>query len=641
MIEAVPTAHNPGGEKRDVNASLLTAGTLVPVACAVALLHFGRPVLMPLALAGILTLTLAPLVRRLRGLGLAHVAAVFTSVGFVAVCFITLGAVLASQLADVVRELPQYRTAVATKLEQTRGLVLRPLDRWETEMAALWPETRDARPASGGRGRIALGEPIAVEIRQQRPDTGAALSRLVTTVGAPVGEAAVVLVLLLFMLLGRDSIRERVIRIAGEGEVARTLQALADTDERVSRFFATLTVVNVAFGAVASIALALLGVPHAILWGALAGLMRFVPYVGVPATIGLVMVFAAAVDPGWSLALWAAGALIAFDVLLVNAIEPHLYGHTTGLAPFGILVAALFWGSIWGPVGLIVSAPLTLCLVIAGRHVPALAPIAILFGESPGITRAFQLYERALAGEAQDVVDDARAYVRRHGLARYCDDILLPALALGSKDMRAGRIAARQDAAVRVLLVRLVESLRGSAKGRHRSSIVEASVGAQLRKIRESRHGPWQGSPEVPARSAVVLCAGLATERDELLTELLVRALRAAGLNARSVPMDGSAPDPTDKGAPVSVVLLMYPASEGYEEWRGSCAALRAHLPHAVVAAVRPPEGIDASPTPEDEVRGHVDIVLHSYSEALTFASRPPNGPEPDREDLAPISQVP
>jgi len=359
-----------------------------------------------------------------------------------------------------------------------------------------------------------------------------------------------------------------------------------------------------------------------VLWGALVGAMRFVPYVGVPAAIAVVAAFAAAVEPGWSLALWSVATLISLDVVLANAIEPKVYGHTMGIAPFGIIVAALFWGALWGPVGLIVSAPLTLCLVVAGRHVRALAPIAIMLGESPGTSRAFLLYQRALAGEAQDVLDDAHAYVRRHGLARYCDDVLLPALAIGSGDMRAGRIDRRQDRSVRALLVSLVEALRGSRRQRGRSSLVEASVGTQLRRMREARLGPWQGPLEVPARS-VVLCAGLANEQDELLTELLVRALRHAHIDARSVIMHPGEPEPEGgKAGLVSLVLVAYPAEDALREWRETCKSLRRKLPHATIAAVKPPDGIHDSVPAEREVRPHLDVVLHSFSEALSLAGR-------------------
>jgi len=582
---------------RDIRrAGAVRPGWMVPAVCAVALLHFGRPVLEPLAVAGILTLTLAPLVRRMRELGLPHAAAAFVSVGMVAACVLAAGAIIATQLADVVRELPQYRAAVASKLDQVSAFVELP-----------------AHPA-----------------------TGATLSRLFTLVWGPAGEAVIVLVLLLFMLLARDSIRERVIRLTGESEVAHTMQALADTDQGVSRFFASLAVVNTAFAAVSSIALASIGVPHAVLWGALVGAMRFVPYVGVPAAIAVVAAFAAAVDPGWSLALWSVATLVSLDAVLANVIEPKVYGHTMGIAPFGIIVAALFWGALWGPVGLIVSAPLTLCLVVAGRHVQALAPLAIMLGESPGSTRALLLYQRALAGESQDVLDDARAYVRRHGLARYCDDVLLPALAIGGVDMRAGRIDRRQDRSVRALLVSLVEALRGARTRRGGHSLVEASVGTQLRRMREARLGPWQGSLDVPARS-VVLCAGLANERDELLTELLVRSLCHAHLDARSVVMHPEASDPEgEKAGLVSLVLVTYPAEAALPEWRETCRSLRCKLPHATIAAIKPPDGIHARVAGEREVRQHVDIVLHSFSEALSFAARPR-----ERVALAPAHAIP
>jgi predicted PurR-regulated permease PerM len=570
-------------------------GWLIPGACAVALLHFGRPVLEPLAVAGILTLTLAPLVRRMRGLGLPHAAATFVSVGLVASCVLALGAIIATQLADVVRELPQYRAAVTAKLAQASAFIERPLEHFEADMSAVWPDNRERRTAAGGSPGADTLAPIPVEIRRPHPGAVATFSRLFSTMWGPVGEALIVFVLLLFMLLGRDSIRERVIRLTGEKEVAHTMQALADTDEGVSRFFASLAIVNTAFAAVSSIALALLGIPHALLWGTLAGAMRFVPYVGVPAAIAVVASFTAAVEPGWSLALWSIAVLVSLDVVLANVIEPHMYGHTMGIAPFGIVLAAVFWGALWGPVGLIVSAPLTLCLVVAGRHVAALAPVAIMLGESPGSTRAFLLYQRALAGETQDVLDDAGSYMRRHGLARYCDDVLLPAMALGSADMRAGRIGRRQDQRLRALLVRLVESLRGS----------------------------WQGSPNVPARS-VALCMGLDREQDELLTELLVRALRSARVDARSLIVQADKPAGELGNADmVSLLFVTYPDDESLPQWREACKALRSRLPQATVAAVKPPDGIHPRVPQECDVRQDVDIVLHSFSEALSLATRP------------------
>lgn len=606
------TGHAPGSG----------AAWIVSAACAIALLHFGRPVLEPIAVAGILTLTLAPVVRRIRAFGLPNLAATFVSVAFVAACVVALAIVLASQLADIARELPHYRTALVSKLEQVSAVILRPLDRWETELATLWADSGDARgPGRGGHELPEANRPIPVEVRQPRPGANDSLSKLFTSAWGPVGEAAVVFVLLLFMLLGRDSIRERLIRLAGEREVARTMQALVDTDEGVSRFFTSLLLVNGAFAAVSSLALALLGVPHALLWGALAGVLRFVPYVGVPFAVAIVVVFAAAVEPGWSLALWTAAVLAALEVVVANVIEPNFYGHTMGVAPFGIIVSALFWSALWGPVGLIVSTPLTLCLVVAGRHVKALAPVAILFGESAGSTHALRVYQRALAGDAQDVLDDARSYVRRKGLARYCDDVLLPALALGAADMRAGRIGRRQDENMRRLLVDLVEPLARRARGRRLPSLTEANMGRQLRSMREACVGPAQGALDVPARS-IVLCAGLDTESDEVLTELLVRALRDRHLDARSEIVGSRAAGPRFENPElVSNVLVAYPDQHDFPDWCEACKTLRARLPHAPIAAVRAPDGVHAAIPPEADISSHVDLVLNSFSEAVTFAS--------------------
>lgn len=606
---------------REATPKLNQPQWLVSAACGIALLYFGRVVLEPLALASVLGFALAPLVRRLRLLGLSQTAATVGAVAAATACTLTLGVVIVVQVREVAHQLPAYREAIVSKLERLSSFALGPVARLEADIAAFMPDAQEPH-ARGSRGAaVALypsERPIPVEVRQPRPTATATLSRLFATLGEPVGEAAVVFVLLTFMLLERESVRERLIRLTGETDVARTMQALTDTDAGVSRFFSSLLMVNAAFAVVLGSALAVIGVPHPVLWGALAGLMRFVPYIGVPVAAAVVAAFAAAVGVGWSLMLWSLGLFVVLELVLANFIEPRFYGHTIGLAPIGIIISALFWGALWGPVGLLLSTPLTLCLVVAGRHVRPLAPLTILFGESPSTALGQRLYQRALGGDVGDVLGDARKYVRRHGLARYCDDVLLPAIALGAADKRAGRIDGKLEERVRGLLVNLVETLRGTRTLRRRSSIVEASIGVQLRKLREARLGPSQGSLDVPAGS-IVLCAGLATERDELLTELLVRALRDANLDARSVTLDSLAGE-WQAADLVAAVFFIHPAMEDAALWRRTCAAMRERLPKAVMVSVRPPQGIDTALADEPQVRSDVDAILRSFSEAIAFA---------------------
>jgi predicted PurR-regulated permease PerM len=594
----------------------LASSWLVPATCTIALLHFGQPVLRPLALAGILGLVIAPLVHCMRGWGLGRATATMAAVVLVGCCVLAATSVLALQLAAVATDLPKYRAGIVAKIDQARAVTIRPLEKWRADLGlAPTPESGAATGAlhaldAAGARPTSNGDPAAQ-----------AVERLLALAGRALAECGIVLVLLVFILLEQDALRDRLLRFTGRSELATTLQALADTGQGVSRFFLAQCIVNLCFGSAIAAALWAVGIPHAALFGAIAGLMRFVPYVGILAAGAVIAAFAAAVNPGWSLVLVSLSVLAAVELLLANVIEPHVYGHSSGLAPMAIIVSSLFWGAIWGPVGLILSTPLTLCLVVAGRHVPGLEPITIFFGDSPGLTQGQRLYHRALSGEMRDIQDDARSFLRRRNFATYCDHILLPGAALAAADYLAGRIQEPQLRAVRNAVFGVVESLTGGqgarapARRRPPATLVEADVGAHLRQARLGR----QGLPQ--PTGSVVLCAGLAAERDEVVTELLVRALLEAGLDARSVSLP-HAEDPA-KAQPgwthlISTVIVTWPDASALASWSGICKELRAALPHAVIATVRLP--LAGGEEVEAAVRGEVDLVLRSFAEAVAFA---------------------
>ena len=460
-----------------------------------------------------------------------------------------------------------------------------------------------------------------------------AVPRLLGYIWRALAECGVVLVLLVFMLLDQDALRDRLLRLAGRAELATTLQALADAASGVSRFFLTQLVVNLCFGAVVAAALWVIGLPHAALFGALAGLLRILPYVGILAAGVVIAAFAAAVDPGWSLVLQAMGVFLVAELAVAHVIEPNVYGHSSGLAPVAIIVAALFWSALWGPVGLILSTPLTLCLVVAGRYVRALEPITIFFGDSPGVTQGQRLYHRALAGALRDIQEDACAWLARRDFASYCDHVLLPATALAGADHREGRLQEPQLQALRKTLVGLVESLTGGRAGRRggrrapAASLVEANVGAHLRHMREARLGRWQGPLHVSAAS-IVLCASLPLERDEFEAELLVRVLADTGIDARSVILPHEPErEEAESGLPerIATVFVACPEHGALTQWLTACRELRRRLPRAVLATVRLP--LDAGVPDEPALQGEVDLVLRSFAEALAFVQAPDRRP--------------
>jgi predicted PurR-regulated permease PerM len=608
--------------------SKLTASSVVTATCILGLLYFGRDVLEPLALATILSLVLAPLIRTLRRVGLPRLPATLVSVLLAGTCVIGIGTILAFQLVAVTRDLPEYRAAIKSKIERVRELTERPFARLEAELSAVAPQSPVAPPppVTVRRGTLttSANQPLPVEIRAPRATTRDTLARLFSLAWGPIGEAGLVLVLLVFILLEHESLRDRVIRLAGQEEISRTVRALSDATRGVSRFFLSQFVVNLTFGALIGALLWAFGVPHAALWGALSGLLRFVPYLGIMVAGVLIALFVAAIDPGWTMALSCLAMFVALELLVANVVEPKVYGHSSGLSPLAVIVSALFWGALWGPVGLLLSTPLSLCLVVAGRHVRALEPVTILLGDVPNVNVAQRFYQRVLAGETHSIIHDARSYLDRHSFARYCDQILLPGISMVAAEQRSGQLETTQAAHIRTTIADVAATLtpvsNGPARSRRRKgrvSLLDANVGAHLRKMREARLGRWQGSLDVPSHS-IVLCVGLGTERDDLLTELLVRALRELDVDARSTVGAAGQDNPgPDKADLISTVFLIYPVEAMLEEWQHLADELRTRLPNALLVTIRLPFGETAAN--QDVVQEHVDMVLRSFEESLAF----------------------
>ncbi|MFC0169188.1 AI-2E family transporter [Pseudoduganella danionis] len=592
-------------------ATRVSANSIVTITCVLALLYFGRDVLQPVALAVILSLLLAPMLQVLGRFGLRRLPAMLVTLVLAGVCVVGTAMVLATQLLRVSEDLPQYRAAIQTKIEQVRTAVERPFIHMQDSFGHISPLAPEAQEAA----------PPAAQNLATGPRTDL-LSDLTSKVWGPLGETGLVLVLLIFVVLEHESLQDRLIRLAGQREIGRTARALADAAQGVARFFFSQFVVNAAFGIAIGLSLWAMGLPHAVLWGTLSAVLRFVPYLGALVAGALIAGFAAAVDPGWQLAL---SCLVLFGVLeltVANVVEPNVYGHSTGLSPLAVMVSALFWGTLWGPVGLLMSTPLTVCLVVAGRHVAALEWLAILLGQAPDVTGAQRFYQRALNGDTGAILRDARPFLRRNSLARYCDQVLLPGLALAGAEIRAELIDATQREHLRHTVAEVAEALAPSGVTRAKRcqvSLLDANVGAHLRHLREARLGRWQGSLDVPQRS-IILCVSQAAERDELVSELLARALREASHDARSVvvPIAPEEQDP-DKADLVSTLFIPYPTRETLEPWITVVDELRANLPQALLATIRPTLEEDVPAL--GSVQPHVDMVLRSFEEALAFVA--------------------
>jgi predicted PurR-regulated permease PerM len=603
----------------------VTSGSVLTATCVLGLLYVGRDVLEPLALSLVLSLVLAPLVRAIARTGLGQLPATLISVLLSGICVLGVCIMLASQMVAVTADLPQYRAAIQTKLQNVREITERPFARIQAELRAVAPPlAAPGTPARRGAATLAAGQskPIPVEIHTPELSSTETATRLLSLVFGPIGKVGLILVLLVFILLEHESLRDRIVRLAGKGEVGRTMRALGDATQGVSRFFLSQFLVNVIFGTVVGIALWAADIPHAALFGALSGLLRFVPYLGALVAGAAIALFVAAIDPGWSLALSCLVVFGVLELLVANVVEPKVYGQSSGLSPLAVMVSALFWGSMWGPVGLLLSTPLTLCLVVAGRHVRALEPITILFADMPNTNDAQRFYHRIMSGEADAIIRDAHAYLRKSSFARYCDQILLPGLALGADEYATGRIEPAQQNKVRATIAALAEAvvpIAGSARKsrrRQRASMLDGNVGAHLRQMRQAHLGRWQGSLDVPPRS-ITLCAGLPNERDDLLNELFVLSLREVGLDARSVAVATPESQGPDRGDLVSTVFLTYPLKDTLERWQVIADQFRTRLPQALLVTIRlSPDSRDAD---QAAVERSVDMVLRTFEEGVAL----------------------
>jgi len=576
------------------------AGGIVATATVLALLYFGRDVLVPVTLAVILSLLIAPLVRALRSVGLGQTLSVLVAVLGLALAVGATAVVIGMQVVKMTAGLPHYEQTIRHKLATLNEITVERLKSFNGQAGRFIEQNPGARapadaaargPSTAGGPRTGASPaeappaeaptPIPVEIHEPPANPLVVLQRVMGSIWVPLETAAIVFVVLIFVLLEHEAVRDRFIRIAGGADIRATTLALNDAGQRLSRFFVSQFLVNLGVGLAVAAGLIIVGLPHALLWGALAGVLRFVPYVGVWIAALFATVLAAAVDPGWSLAIATLGLFIIVELLAGQLIEPQLYGHTTGLSPLSVVVAAIFWSWLWGPVGLIVSTPLTLCLVVAGRHIKALSLLDILLGDNQALTMPQRFYQRALSGDSQEIIAAARTFLKRNSFATYCDVVLIPALSLARLDLDSGAISPQQLTLVRDVMVAVIGAIAGEGRKFSRrpargSVLDHPGAGRVLRTQREQTYGPFQGPLSVPPGS-IMLCVGMGSPSDDLATELLVRILRDQKVDARHLSVDDlNAPPPPD--ASPDIVSVVYLVSAYPSEERKRCEAVAARV---------------------------------------------------------------
>jgi predicted PurR-regulated permease PerM len=607
---------------RDRCARFITAGVVL------ALLYLGRDVLIPLVVAIMLSLLVAPLVRALRRVGVGRTPSVLTAVLALTVSCLAAAVVLGTQVLRIAESLPHYEVTIQRKLAAvnavTEGRLIlltseanRLLDGQEPTEAITHLGSPTEHSVIFSHPNTATSEPREPEARPLR-----LMGKLLRSVWPSIQAVGIVLLVLVFVLFEHESLRDRFIRLVGATDIRLATLALNDAGERLSRFFVSQFLVNLAFGIVIWLSLSLLHVPQAMLFGTLAGVMRFVPYVGVGIAALLSGTLAFAIDPGWSLAASTLAVFILLDIVVGQLVEPRLYGHATGLSPLSVVVAAIFWSSLWGPVGLILSIPLTLCLVVAGRHIKALGILELLLSDAQALTLPQKFYQRALSADPHEIITDARAFLKQHSLAAYCDRVLIPALHLAHLDAETGATGEDHQLKIRRVVVKVVSALSSDGlklpRRRYAGSVLDdANVGHWLRQQREQVSGRWQGPLGVPPGS-VVICLGLGSPADDLGAELLARLLLSQKIDARHfspAELDAGLPPGADPDG-VSIIYLVS-AFPSPERERTDSLDKHAHeiFPYAHVVRVFCP-GVTALPN-VGESAGRTDHTVSSLVQAM------------------------
>jgi predicted PurR-regulated permease PerM len=491
--------------------------TLVVVA---AILYLARDVLIPLALAILLSFLLTPAVTLLERwrLGRVPATAVIVLLGF---SFIgAVGWFAASQAVSLAANLPEYRENISAKIRALRA----PSDgRLGQAAEAIRDLEEEAAPEA---------PPLAVKETAATPL--ASLMEWTAPFAKPLGMALAVIIFTILLLLNREDMRDRLIGLIGAGRINLTTQAFGEASQRVSRYLYMQLVVNAGFGIPFGIALYFIGIPNAMLWGVLVTLLRFIPYAGIWIAVAMPVTLAFAISDGWSLVAWTVGVFIAFELAFVYGVEPWLYGRSTGLSPIAIMAAVIFWTWLWGPVGLLLATPLTVCVAVMGRYIPEFGFLNVLLGVEPVLPPEGRLYQRLIALDDEEAIDVAEQYANEHGLLALHEAVVIPALGLAEQDRHRGVIDEARERFVFDTVRKIIEDVED------RKAMKE-----ELQRKKEQGEPKQEGKaqPAVPAapaptpsRAPAALCiVGAHDEADHVAGLAFARVLPPADFDAQVI----------------------------------------------------------------------------------------------------------
>jgi predicted PurR-regulated permease PerM len=500
---------------------------IVAAVVVIATLYFARIVFIPLALALLLSLVLSPPVAFLERIKLPRALAIFLVVVLLVCLMGLIGWKTSQQFVDLTDQLPSYRQTLEDKIRSLKGPGSQSLNKASDTVKELSKEISAVSPGS---------TPPSTETKKTAPAPGSSASRpmavelvapanpleSVENLLGPLGNAGVVILFTVFILAGREDLRNRLIRLAGGGRLNMMTQALDEATQRINRYLFLQLLVNSAYGLIVFAALHFIGIPNSALWGVTAAVLRFLPYIGAPLAAAMPILLSLAVFPGWEHALATAGLFLLLELTVANIVEPLLYGAHLGLGPLAILVAAVFWTLIWGFPGLVLATPLTVCLVVMGRYVPRLSFLNVLLGDEPVLPPHAQYYQRLLATDQSEARQVLEQHLKENNLEELYSTILIPALSLAEQDRHRNELDEEKQNFIYQSTREIIEELAETAPGEITESTSENSSDSFRRE------GDETGGLEV-------LCIPARDDADDVVAMLLAQLLERQGHRAQGI----------------------------------------------------------------------------------------------------------
>jgi predicted PurR-regulated permease PerM len=541
----------------------------------IATLYFARDFLIPLALAALLTFLLSPLVTRIeRWLG--RITAVLLVGVLILAATGAAGWMLTRQLVDLAAKLPDYKENIHTKVRSIKvptGGVFKKFSDTVEELKKDLPGAETSTPATAKPETSVAVTPRSVPAAasvQVVETSSLSLTGLVQYLLAPllgpIGKAALVVLLVIFMLLRREDLRRRLIRLIGKGHISATTHAMEDAGARVFRYLLMQLVVNVCYGIPVAIGLYFIGVPNAVLWGAFAAVLRFIPYIGPWIGAALPIALSLAVSPSWTMPLLTIALFVVLELLSNNLMEPWLYSSSTGVTPIALIVAAVFWTWLWGPVGLILSTPLTVCLVVIGRNVPRLSFLSVVLSDEEALTPAEDFYHRLLTVNEQDEQEFVEAYLKANSVSTLYDSVFIPVIISTETDHRLELLDDEQRVLVEQTLRDIIADLGTVPQ-------VESKIDALKAPVDDT-----QSSGPAPFH---VYCLPARADRDELAGAMLTQLLQQQGVAAQNATGKLAAGELLDlvEKSDVDAACISVVSPSTVIQARYLCVKLRARFP--------------------------------------------------------------